>query len=252
MTILIEAISIVVRCDALERLGPDGLDHFYSSIPNQTYYSDGRLARVGFMEEEDALDFVAVMESLGLVHLEADVPADFTIVLQGETDSVPCKWLERFKVECRGNMLDVAAFVDDEGNVYLEEDPGDFVAPDDWSPERGLVYHQSRDDLTYLRSQHSDGGGILDHYRSPDGQIVYIGRQKRWFDLPFLCLLRMPLRFCVMTCALGALLSKILIEGGSGGISGAFLGGLLGLVLCSQFAKEFPMTPLWIKKLLGG
>jgi len=250
MTILIEAISIVVRCDALERLGPDGQDHFYSSIPNQTYCSDGRLARVGFMEEKDALDFVAVMESLGLVRLEADAPADFMIALQGVTDSVPCKWLERFKVECRGNTLDVAAFVDDEGKVYLEEDPGGFVAPSGWSPED--LVHQSQDNLRYLRSRHSDGGGMLDHYRSPDGQVVYIGRQKRWFDLPFLCLMRMPLRFCVMTSALGALYGTIVIKGGSGGIKGAFLGGLLGLVICSQFAREFPMTPLWIKRLLGG
>ena len=33
---------------------------------------------------------------------------------------------------------------------------------------------------------------------------------------------------------------------------GFFLGGLFGLVLTSQFAREFPMTPNWIKKLLGG
>ena len=33
---------------------------------------------------------------------------------------------------------------------------------------------------------------------------------------------------------------------------GFFVGGLFGLILTSQYAKEFPMTPNWIKKLLGG
>ena len=80
MTILIEAISIVVRCDSLERLGPDGMDRFYSSIPNQTFYSDGSLARVGFMDEQDALGFISVLESLGLVHLQGDESVDFAIV----------------------------------------------------------------------------------------------------------------------------------------------------------------------------
>jgi len=72
VTILIEAISIVVRCDSLERLAPEGIDYFYSSIPNQTFYSDGSLARVGFMDEQDALSFISFLESLGLVHLQGE------------------------------------------------------------------------------------------------------------------------------------------------------------------------------------
>lgn len=252
MTILIEAISVVVRCDSLERLGPEASDHFYSSIPNQTYYSDARLARVGFMDEHDALGFIAFLKSLGLVHLQDDESHDFAIVLQGQRDSSRCDWLERFEIDYQGTLLEVAAFVDSEGNVHLGEEPGEFVRPYGWSLDAAIFYNESRDDLTYLKSRLSDGGGILDHYRSPDGQIVYIGRQTRWFDLPFLCLLRMPLRFFVMTCALGAVLGKIFIAGESGWITGSFFGGLFGQVLCSQFAKEFPMTPLWIRRLLGG
>lgn len=252
MTILIEAISIVVRCDSLERLGSEGLDIFYSSIPNQTYYSDGSLARVGFMDEQDALDFIAFLESLGLRHLQGEESVDFAIVLQGQKESSRCEWLERFEIDCQGTVLDMAAFVDAEGNVHLEEEPGEFVASDGWSLDEAIIYQECRDKLTYLKSQCLDSGGIIDHYRSHDGQITYIGRQKRWFDLPFLCLLRMPLRLCVLTSALGAVLGMIFIASGSGWIPGSFLGGLFGLVLCSKFAKEFPMTPLWIKRILGG
>lgn len=252
MTILIEAISIVVRCDSLERLAPEGIDYFYSSIPNQTFYSDGSLARVGFMDEQDALSFISFLESLGLVHLQGEESIDFAIVLQGQNDSSKCEWLERFQIDYQGTLLEVAAFVDSEGDVHLGEEPGDFVAPDGWSLDDAITYHESRDDLTYLKSQSSDGGGIIDHYLSSDGQIIYVGRQARWFDLPFLCLLRMPLRLSVLTSALGAVLGQTFIATRSGWISGCFLGGLFGLVLCSQFAKEFPMTPLWIRRLLGG
>ena len=236
---MIEAISIVIRCDSLERLGSEGLDHFYSSIPNQTYYSDGSLARVGFMDEQDALGFISFLESLGLVHLQDDESIDFAIVLQDQRDSSRCDWLERFEIDYQGTLLEVTAFVDSEGNVHLGEEPGDFVAPDGWSLDERIVFHASRDDLTYLKSRLSDGGGILDHYRLPDGQIVYMGRLKRWFDLPLLCLLRMPLRFCVMTCALGAVLGKIFIAGGSGWITGSFLGGLPGWFFAHSLQRSF-------------
>ena len=252
MTILIEAISIVVRCDSLERLGVEGVNHFYSSIPNQTFYSDGSLARVGFMDESDALGFISCLESLGLVYLRGEESVDFAIVAQGQEELSRCEWLQRFEIDYQGTLLDVAAFVDAEGTVHLGEDPGDFVAPDGWSLDQAITYHESRDDLTYLRSEPVDGGGILDHYRSHDGQIVFLGRQKRWFDLPLLCLLRMPLRLCVLTSALGAVLGTVLIATGSGWISGSFLGGLFGLVLCLQFAKDFPMTPPWVRRFLGG
>ena len=252
MTILIEAISIVLRCDSIERLRPDGMDRFYSSIPNQTFYSDGSLARVGFMDEQDALGFISCLESLGLVYLQGEKSVDFAIVAQGQEELSRCEWLQRFEIDYQGTLLDVAAFVDAEGTVHLGEDPGDFVAPDGWSLDQAITYHESRDDLTYLQSQRSDGSGIVDHYRSGDGQIIYVGRQERWFDMPFLCLLRMPIRLCMLTSGLGAVLGMIFIDSRSGWIPGFFLGGLFGLVLCSQFAKEFPMTPHWIRRILGG
>ena len=105
--------------------------------------------------------------------------------------------------------------------------------------------------MNYLRFERTELGGILDRYRSRDGQIVFLGRQERWFDLPFLCMLRMPLRLSMLTSGLGAVLGQAFIPARSGWIPGCFLGGLFGLVLCSQFAKQFPMTPLWIRRLLG-
>ena len=252
MTILIEAISIVLRCDSLERLSPEILDQFYSSIPNQTYCSDGRLARVAFLDNQDANGFILFLETLGLVHLQDEESVDFTIALQGHKDSSRCGWLERFEIESQGTMVDVAAYVDAQGNIYLEKESGGFIAPDSWSLDQEIIRYGSRNELTYVKSKCLNERGIIDHYRALDGRIVYVGRQKRWFDLPFLCLLRMPLRLCMLTSALGAVLGMIFFSSGSGWIQGFFLGGLFGLVLCSQFAKNFPMTPLWIIRILGG
>jgi len=253
MTILIEAISVVVRVDSLELLGSEILDRFYSYVSNnRTYYSDGKLARVGFLVEQDALDLVSFMESLGLVRLDGNTHVDFAILLQGQNDSVPCKWLERSVVNYQERLLDVATFVDEKGNIFLEENPGGFVAADGWSVDEAIVYHESQDDLKYLKSEPSEDGGILDHYLTTGGQTVYKGRLNRWFDLPVLCLLRMPLRLCAVTSVLGAAFGMIFIAGDFSWIISSFFGGLFGLVLCSQFAKEFPMTPLWIRKILGG
>ena len=253
MTILIEAISVVVRIDSLELLGSEISDRFYSSVSNnRTYYSDGKLARVGFMEEQDALDFVYFLESLGLVRLDNDTSVDFAILLQGQNDSVLCKWLDRSVVHYQERLLDVATFVDEEGNICLEENPCGFVAADGWSVDEAIVYHEPQDELKYLKSV-SLGGGIIDHFLAPDGQTVYKGRKKRWFDLPVLCLLRMPLRLCAVTSVLGAALGQFYYHspGDLGWVGGSFFGGLFGLVLCSQFAKKFPMTPLLVRKILG-
>ena len=248
MTILLEAMSVVVRCDSLERLGSDGLDHVFSSIPNQTYCSDGSLARVGFLVEQDALDFISFLESVGLVHLQGEESIDFTIVLQGQKDLSPCAWLERFELDYQGTLLDVAAFVDANGNVHLGETPGDFVGPDGWSLDNAIVCHESRD-LTYLKSQPLEGGGIVEHYLAQDGQIVYIGRQSRWFDLPFFI---KPFDLCRVTSLLGAVVGILFISAGYGWIAGSFLGYLFGFVLCSIFVKNFPKVPQWIGRIIGG
>ena len=107
----------------------------------------------------------------------------------------------------------------------------------------------------YLRTEIS-GDGAIDIYIDKNGLIQNIGRKKRWFDYPFVCLLRMPLRLCSITSIIGVIVSLLFIQMNQTliykSIWGFFIGGVVGLLLTSQYAKEFPMTPYWVKRLLGG
>jgi hypothetical protein len=50
MAVLVEAISVVVRRDAIDRSYEGGWVAFVSSVPNATLCTDDQLARVGFMD----------------------------------------------------------------------------------------------------------------------------------------------------------------------------------------------------------
>ena len=49
MAVLVEAISVVVRLDAIDRLFAGGRTAMDKLIPNGTYCEDGELMRVGFL-----------------------------------------------------------------------------------------------------------------------------------------------------------------------------------------------------------
>jgi len=250
MTILIEAISVVVRLDALDRLGVDGRDAFFNLIPNQTYYEDKKIGRVGFMEEHDALDFINNLSSIGLCQSDdSGAYMDFAILLQEQEEIKPCPWIERFEIEWENKLLDVAAFVDSCGKVWLEDDPGSFIAPVDWSPDRGIVYHVKDDALRYQKTLSTPDGGILDQYLSPTGEVTFVGRSPRWFDLPILCLIRMPVRLTLCTCALGIAVARLLDKDLHGVVSFGFVGACFGLSLCAEFAQRFKMAPRWIARM---
>jgi hypothetical protein len=59
MSVLAEAISVVIRVDAIEHRFPGGLEGLRRTVPNQTFCCDGELARVGFMDPADAEAYVA-------------------------------------------------------------------------------------------------------------------------------------------------------------------------------------------------
>ena len=53
MAFLVEAISVIVRCDAIERAYETGWDGFLEDVPNRTLCADPELARVGFMHPDN-------------------------------------------------------------------------------------------------------------------------------------------------------------------------------------------------------
>lgn len=72
MSVLIEAISVIIRADRLLERFPDGWEAFKRFVPNQTLCADGDLVRVGFMSPPDVEEFILALERVGLVYQDAD------------------------------------------------------------------------------------------------------------------------------------------------------------------------------------
>jgi hypothetical protein len=58
MSVLIEAISVVMRADELLKKFPGGWDAFKGIVPNQTLCADNEIVRVGFMTPQDVESFI--------------------------------------------------------------------------------------------------------------------------------------------------------------------------------------------------
>lgn len=99
MPVLVEAISVIVRRDSIDRRFSGGWAGFVQAVPNQTFCFDNHLARVGFMNPTDVQAFVGMLEDQGLVFKTADEAVDLAVVdqLQGLTVAAP--WLGFAKVE---------------------------------------------------------------------------------------------------------------------------------------------------------
>ena len=255
MTILIEAINVVIKLESLNKIFGDNYDEFYGLIPNQSSYQDKKLLRVGFMVEDDLHNFISSLEKKGLKLFDKNGSFDdFAYVYQAHDLTNKCDWLEIFNIEVEDKILEVCAFKDSSGKIFLEEDKNSFVCSEGWTLDEAIQFHKNGPGK-YLRTEIS-GDGAIDIYIDKNGQIQNIGRKKRWFDYPFVCLLRMPLRLCSITSIIGVIVSLLFIQMNQTliykSIWGFFIGGVVGLLLTSQYAKEFPMTPYWVKRLLGG
>jgi hypothetical protein len=93
MAVLVEAISVVVRREAIDRSFASGWDGFISLAPNAALCTDHQLARVGFMDPDGAQRFVNDLQSRGLTFLSQTKCADIVVVDQQRGPTEPCDWL---------------------------------------------------------------------------------------------------------------------------------------------------------------
>jgi hypothetical protein len=94
MAVLVEAISVVVRRDSIDRSFVGGWDAFAACVPNATLCADTQLARVGFMDPSAVGKFVEGLQAAGLVFLQAGKCTDIVVVDQQRGPTMPCEWLE--------------------------------------------------------------------------------------------------------------------------------------------------------------
>jgi len=173
MAVLIEAISVVIRADALLKSFNGDWESFKAIVPNQTMCADNEIVRVGFMTPDDVESFIKKLEKYGLIFLRDDQSVDIAVVDQLRGPSKKCEWLEFGNVNMSKYGQKVAACRLVGSEVMQVVTPQDWVYEKSLSSSYGFVPTEHKEKgLKYLR--HENG---LDVYLNPvTGEEVFVGR----------------------------------------------------------------------------
>ena len=166
MSVLVEAISVIVPLTVLEAKYPGGAAQYERDCPNATYCADEHLSRVGFMAPEDVGIYVGRLERLGLLHVHESRAVDFVVVDQLKGPTTQCDWIEG------GKHPDGYSAVWRAGTV-----PGWFAHPKGWKPGQSsqLTFTPNEEaEERFLRLARDRGLETLLDYKT--GKQVYIGR----------------------------------------------------------------------------
>lgn len=165
MSVLAEAISVIIPCSVLESKYPGGAAQYARDCPNATYCVDDHLTRVGFMAPADVRSFVERLQQVGLVHTRDGQAVDLVIVdqVQGPT---ACNWLEG------GRHPDGYSAVWLAGTV-----PGWLSHPKGWKIRQSAELHFSANDKAESRFLGLSRDGNLETVLDfKTGKQVYVGR----------------------------------------------------------------------------
>jgi len=187
MAVLVEAISVVVRRDAIDTRFSGGWRQFVSIVPNATLCTDDDLARVGFMSPSDVQTFVRRLEKSGLTCIDRGKFVDIAIVDQLHGPTMPVDWLEiaHLKIGDSGNK--VAACWLFEGpriaaGIHMPETRITIATPPGWRYAGSL----SANFKFVAKEEISDKMKFLRHEGSTDiyldlstGKEVYVARAKK-------------------------------------------------------------------------
>jgi hypothetical protein len=133
MSVLIEALSVVVLRTSIEDRYIGGWTAFEGHVPNATLCTDGSLVRVGFMGPPDAQAFIAELEGDGLRFLVDGIATDLAVVDQQEGPLNPCRWLAFGQLQLEsGGTVAMCWLADGEAS------PGVLATPPGWEFEGSL------------------------------------------------------------------------------------------------------------------
>ena len=66
MTVLCDALSVIIRRDSIDQYYEGGWTEFLETIPNNSFCTDGELARVAFKDYRAVEKYIEGLESNGL------------------------------------------------------------------------------------------------------------------------------------------------------------------------------------------
>lgn len=174
MAVLIEGISVVVRCSAIAERFPGAWPAFRDAIPNTTLCCDNELARIGFMAPDDANAHIERLSAQGILYLAEGKARDLVIADQQYGLTAPCDWAEFGRVDWAGDPKKKIAACRAVGSQCRQ-----VYTPEGWAYETSLSsqYRFVADGwvpefMQFLRRENG-----LDVYRDLEtGREVFVGR----------------------------------------------------------------------------
>lgn len=182
MAVLVEAITVVARREAIEQHFRGGMDVFLGTLPTSAVCADEDLFAVGIMDAHDVQAYIESLEASGLTFCRADenVAIDLAVVDQNSGPTTSAPWLEYGKIEQDGMRLSVCYLA---GRL-----PTQVAVPDAWTYERSLSATGQHvistaaigDRLKFLRREN----GVEAYLDLQTNQEVYVGRPTISGDTP--------------------------------------------------------------------
>ncbi len=173
MAVLVEAISVITRVEAIMEAFSGDFEAFLEFVPNNTLCVDNEIARVGFMTPDDVESFIHRLENMGMQYLQDNKAIDIVVIDQLQGSMAACDWIEVGKItwDDDDHVVSAARLV---GSVQHT-----LMTPDGWEYENslsasyGFVPSEQKDkSLQFLRHE-----GNLDVYlNNLTGKEVYVGR----------------------------------------------------------------------------
>lgn len=134
MAVLVEAISVIVKVEALQRSYPGGWEGYRDAAPNATFCCDPEITRIGFMQPDEVRRHVEELARHGIQYLADDTGAavDLVVMDQLHGPAAPCTWAEFGHVAVGPGDESVAAarLADSRINVLMR--------PVGWTYEKSL------------------------------------------------------------------------------------------------------------------
>jgi len=174
MPVLIEAISIVIRAEVINKLYPGGWEGFRDDCPNKTLCADNELIRVGFMTPTDAQQFVNNLAEYGIEYVRDGKAIDLVVVDQQKGFLMSCDWGEYGHVDWQKDSNKKIAAC-----RRVDSKSDQIVTPINWSYEESLSKEfkfvesgHVPEHMDFLRHE-----GNMDVYRDlKTGKEVFVGR----------------------------------------------------------------------------
>jgi hypothetical protein len=171
---LIEALSVVIRCEAIVKNFSGGVDGLMAALPNKTLCSDGELACVNFMVPADVQVYVEYLTGKGLIFKQSDKSIEIVVVDQQRGMTTLCEWADFGETDWNNNP-DQPISVCCAKPTKLNK----VVVPEGWNYENSLSANykyfdggQIPEDLKLVRSE--NGVDILIDEKT--GQEFYVRR----------------------------------------------------------------------------